>query len=122
MNYDPDLKEAMLKIQEIMDEYEIGGNIALASKSHSEFLYYYPKWCALQLEQGNTVRIKSELKDFNSKEEQRQNLEESTHFIAQMQDLSARSFAIFERLFEELKKHYEIEHKSFSKFTPHFEN
>ena len=38
--YDPDLKEAMLKIEEIMDEYKIGGSITLASKTHSEFLYY----------------------------------------------------------------------------------
>ena len=120
--YDPALKEAMLKIQEIMDEYKIGGSIALASKTHSEFLYHYPEWSAVQLETASQIRIRSKLKDFKSKEEQQQNMQESTHFIAQMQDLSAQSFAMFEIIFKKLEEHYEIEHEPFSNFTSDYKN
>jgi len=85
--YDPALKEAMLKIQAIMDEYKIGASIALASKTHSEFLYHFPEWCIVQLETDFKIKIRSKLKDFESREDQLQRSEESAHFIAQMSRL-----------------------------------
>lgn len=120
--YDPDLKEAMLKIQEIMDEYKIGGSIALASKTHAEFLYYFPKWSIVQIEKGSGVRIRSKREDFKSKEEQHQVNTESCHFVARIRDISGDAFMIFEDIFKQLDEHFGIDHEPFSKFTPHREN
>ncbi len=122
--YDPELKEAMLEIQEILDKHKIGGNIALTSQSHSEFLYHFPEWSVIQFDKNKPgeVRIRSKRKDFKSKEEQRQMTEYSTHIVAQNRDLAARSFDVFDNLFKMLEKYFDIEHKPFHGFTPHFEN
>jgi len=120
--YDPDLKEAMLKIQEIMDEYKIGGSITLASKTHAEFLYHFPKWSIVQLVKPSGVRIRSKRKDFDSKEEQHKINEESCHLVARVRDMSGQAFMIFENIFKQLDDHFDIEHEPFSKLTPHREN
>jgi len=120
--YDPDLKEAMLKIQEIMDEYEIGGSIALASKTHAEFLYHFPKWSIVQLVKPSGVRIRSKREDFSSKEAQHKANEETCHLVARTRDSSGKAFMVFEDIFKQLDKQFDIEHEPFSKFTPHREN
>jgi hypothetical protein len=122
--YDPKLKEAMLEIQEILDKHKIGGNIALTSQSHSEFLYHFPEWSVIQFDKNKPgeVRIRSKREDFKSKEEQHQMTRYSTHIVAQNRDLAGRSFEVFDTLFKELEKYFDIEHKPFHGFTPYFEN
>ena len=44
LNYDPRLKAAMKQIEEIMDLYDIGGFVSLASKSHAEYKLHLPSW------------------------------------------------------------------------------
>lgn len=122
--YDPKLKEAMLEIQVILEKHDIGGNIALTSQSHSEFLYHFPKWSAIQFDKNKPgeVRIKSKRKDFKSKEEKHRIIECSTHIVAQNRDLAARSFDVYDTLFKKLEEYFDIEHKPFHGFTPHFES
>lgn len=122
--YDPVLKTAMLEIQEILDKHDIGGSVILTSQSHSEFLYHLPNWCIVQFDKKKPghVRIKSKKKDFKDRKQQHLMAEFSTHVIAQNRDLSAQSFDIFDRLFKELEKYFDIDHQPFKGFAPHFIN
>lgn len=122
--WDADLKSAMLEITGILEKYQIGGNITLVSKTHSEFYYHLPDWSAVKFEDRENgkagIRIRSKRKDFKSKEEQDKILAASIHLIAQIRDLSARSFGIFNEIMEEkLAKVIDFEHKSFHNLTPH---
>lgn len=121
--YDPVLKVAMEEIKAILDKYDIGANIILGSKTHSEYFYDFPTWSIVQfaekgsLKQG--LKIVSKRKDYKSLEEQHQISEYSTGLIARNRDMAAQTFSMFQDVFEQLENHFEIEHKPFSGHTPH---
>lgn len=118
IKYDPKLKEAMAKISGILDEYDIGASIALCSKSHSEFLYHFPKWSLAQFnEKKDGVRIKAK-----SSNNDQSALEVTTHLICQIRDIAIQTYGAYEGIIKELEKHIEIDHKSYSNFSPHFES
>jgi len=121
--YDPDLKEAMEKIKAILDEYQIGGSITLASRSHSEFLYHFPEWSVAQFNKSKDgIDFRSKAEDFESKEQQDQDTEASVHLLCAIRDISAQTFGNFDNVLQDLGKHMDISHKPFSGFTPHFDN
>ncbi len=121
--YDPDLKEAMLKIEAILDEYKIGGNIVLASRTNSEFLYHFPKWSIAQFnENKNGINFKLKKGDSETKEQKNKDIQDSVAIIFAIRDISFQTFEIFNNLTEDLKKVMDINHKPFHGFKPDFEN
>ena len=120
MNHDEKLKEAMESIKKILRDYEIAGSVVLVSKTHSEFLYEFPVWSAIQWnEDRDGLRLTSRKRDFKTEEEWRENLQQSVHIIAQNRDLAGQSFIVFNDTFERLEEQMEIMHKPFSGFEPH---
>jgi hypothetical protein len=122
--YDPDLKEAMIKIQAIMDDYKIGGNVCLSSRTHSEFLYNFPEWCVVQLDkvtpEGQRISIDVKPKEIDEASRNAHNdTLSSVHMIARGRDMAASAFSVFDDIFNRLKKHMVIEHDSLSGFAPH---
>lgn len=124
--YDPNLKTAVLEIQEIFEKYSIGGSVALSSKTHAEYFNYFPKWCAVQFDKKAAIqpaiRVKSRKKDFKSKKEQHRIMESSAGFVANIRDIAAQTFSMFDKIFKSLEKHMEIDHQPFSNHTQHFEH
>lgn len=126
MSYDPDLKVAVLEITEILEKYDIGATVTLTSKTHAEFFYRFADWSVIQFVKENkygsrAIRIKSKRSDFDSKEEQRKKTADSVGSVAQYRDIAAQTFTIFDKIYKELEKFMEIDHKPFSDFTPHSE-
>ena len=121
--YDPDLKEAMLKIEAILDEYKIGGNIVLASRTNSEFLYHFPKWSIAQFnENKDGIDFKLKKGDQETQEEKNKDIQDSVAIIFAIRDISFQTFEIFSRLTENLRGVMDIDHNPFHGFNPHFEN
>ncbi len=120
MSYDIELKKAMESIKAILKKYDIASSIVLVSHNNSEFLYELPTWSAMQWnDDGKSMKIKSKKNDFKTSDQQRINLEQSVHIIAQNRDIAAQSFEMFQKVYETLEKHIEIKHKSYSGFEPH---
>jgi len=128
--YDPDLKEAMLKIQAILEEYKIGGSICLSSKTHSEFLYHFPKWCIVQLDkvtpEGQMIRVEIRKKNIEEALQNEHNImRSSVHLIARGRDMAGSSFEVFSDIFEKLEEYMDIQHaqsEEDKKFIPHLVN
>jgi hypothetical protein len=121
--YDPDLKTAILEIKEILDKYEIGASVALSSQTHSEYLNHFPKWCIVQFDKNQPgVRIRSKKEDFMTREEQHRVTEASAGLIANIRDINAQAFSIFDTIFKTLEKLMDIDHKPFDGHFPHFDN
>lgn len=120
MSYDDNLKKAVEDIKSILKRYDIAGSVALVSKTHAEFLYHFPAWSAIQWNKaGDSLNVKSKKEHFANKEEQSQVLQQSVHIVMQNRDIAAQSFHMFDTVYDNLKKHMDIEHKSFSGFEPH---
>ena len=120
MSYDDKLKKAIEDIRKILKEYDIAGTIALVSKTHAEYLYHFPAWSEIQWnEAGDSLRVKSEKKNFPTKGLQEQRLSESVHIVMQNRDIAAQTLDMFDTVYEALRKHFTIHHKSFSGFEPH---
>lgn len=61
-NYDPKLKEALAKMQEIAKEYGCGYVIALANADFAEFKTDFPEWSLIQYQhdpEGIRLRLSS---------------------------------------------------------------
>lgn len=55
---DPILQKAAQEITEICKKYSIGGYVILASRTHGEYILYFPEWSKAQLETTG-IRFKS---------------------------------------------------------------
>lgn len=121
--YDPDLKEAMERIKAIMDEYQVGGSIILSSRTHSEFLTYFPGWSIAQFNEDNTgINIRSKREDFDSREHQEQVTQDTVGFLCHIRDISAHTFGIFQDTVEKISEYFEIDHTPFEGITQSFNN
>lgn len=65
MQYSPKLKRAMEEMKMLMLKYDIGGFCVLHTPGHSEYLLRIdPSYSCAKFE-GDNVRIRAKLKDFN---------------------------------------------------------
>ena len=120
MSHDDNLKKAVEDIKSILRGYDIAGSLALVSKTHSEFLYHFPAWSAVQWNKaGDRLNVENNPKHYANQEELSQRLTQSVHIVMQNRDIAAQTFHMFDTVYESLKEHMNIEHKSFSGFEPH---
>lgn len=47
--YDPNLRDALAEIRIILDRHQIGGVVALGSKTHFECVHILPNWFAITI-------------------------------------------------------------------------
>jgi hypothetical protein len=124
---DPRLKDAMRKMVQIMQKYEIGGAITLVSKSHAEYKYEFPHWSVIQPETGphgeRGLRVRSFEAWYGDKEQQKLAMEQSLYCLYQIRDLAGQAFLLFENLCRQVeeKSGFDIEHHPYSGFEPHEE-
>lgn len=110
--FDPRLKACMKQLQEILESYDIGAQIALVSPTHSEFLYHFPTWSVAQIEEteeGPALRFNTKRYRFISGRSKHAAVDITVHLIAQFQHISAMFFDISDRVMRELNEHMEIE-------------
>jgi hypothetical protein len=106
--FDPTLKQAMEEIKLVLAKYDIGGHVILGSKSHSEFLYHFPKWSKAQLEEIHNgkgefgIRFKAKGKDED------QTIAASVFFFQTLQEQCGRAFIFAEKLLKVLSTKMEI--------------
>ena len=104
-DYDPKLKEAMQKIEDICSEYEVGYLCVVSSKTHTEYKCDFPVWSLIQNDKGG-VRVKTKSSDpelTNS----------SFHLLLSIRDVAGMFFANFQEVVESLKDKIEINHEPF---------
>ena len=110
--FDPRLKACMKQLQEVIESYDVGAQIALVSPTHSEFLYHFPTWSVAQIEEmeeGPALRFNTKRHRFISARSKHAATEITVHLIAQFQHLSAMFFDIADRVMNGLNEHMEIE-------------
>ncbi len=112
MEYDPALKEAMVEMAAIMDKYQIGGFVYLASKTHAEFRFHAPKTWGCLLSHSQGVGIRSKREDYPSSEAQHEALEESAHFLMRLIDSLSYVLTGMDILIKRLSQDIEIVHDS----------
>jgi hypothetical protein len=65
MQYSPKLKKAMEEIKAIVTKYDIGAMVIIHTPDHSEYYMNISPSYSCAKHDGDTVRIKAKLKDFN---------------------------------------------------------
>ena len=118
--FDPVLRVAMKKIQEILKKYDIGGTILLNSITHSEYLYHFPPWTAIRFDKDG-LRIKSKTEDYDSRDSQEAVLEITVGMVANSRDHFLQSLKLFQDVMDKLEKFIEIDHTPFVGHTPYEE-
>lgn len=112
LTYDPKLREAMAEIKEIMKKYDVGGYVALGSKSHYEFamLIDVPSWSMLR---WTTENGQAHLKIYAKS--QKENTDATVGLLVNLKDLCALGFGQLQKCEEQLRQVVEIEHTPFGK-------
>jgi len=121
---DKNLKKAMEEIKIILERYDVGGSVVLATKSDIEYFYRLnPSWSIVShdLKTGG-VRVKALRKDYPNKKAQLTAITDSANMVLGMRQMSktihqhmAGVAEVFERNFDldfkmgELEPHIEIE-------------
>lgn len=107
---DPKLKIAMEEIKDILLKHEIAGAITLVSKTHSEYLYHFPKWsCVSMSDRG--LSAYSQKRFYPNAEAQKENVEQSLHIVFQIRDIAAQTFTWFDRFTQMIREKIDIEHR-----------
>jgi hypothetical protein len=114
--FDPRLKAAMQEIKDVLNRYDIAGQVVLVSPTHSEFHTHFPTWSLAQFEtdaKGEEIGIsfKTGGQIFATPKSKHQAAEVSVHILAQFQHNAAVHFTMADELLEMLKEPLGIETK-----------
>jgi hypothetical protein len=107
--FDPRLKAAMQEISEILERYDIAGQIVLVSPTHSEFRTQFPTWSMAQFEmdeKGNEsgIRFKTDRDTFATEKGKHHAAEVSVHILSQFKHNAAMHFGIVDEILEKLSE------------------
>ena len=116
--FDPKLKSAMEDIKKIMDKYDIGGGVALVSKTHSEFLAYPPGWTAISISDNSNIRVKINAEKYPEKHMKKAAAENTVHFCFASRLCLGTLFDIIDTVCDGLAERWDITEDGL-KFTPH---
>lgn len=100
MAYDQRLRDAMEEIEEVLKRYDIGGFIALQSRTHGEFKLAidHMKWSIVRfIRNGEAVHLKLYTKS------RHKDTEDTVSVIAGIRDVCALGFSQAEQIEEQVK-------------------
>lgn len=122
MDYSPKLKEAMAEIKTVLEKHDIAAYVVLYENHLSEFLLKIdPSWGLCRFE-GQGIRFRSKLTEFDGNREAQKNATEvSIGMFRHFADCCHRDGANFERMLDMLAQHFEITH-SYGQITPDRKN
>jgi hypothetical protein len=111
-SYDPKLREAMTEIEEVLKKHDIGGYIALTSKTHSEFRVAIdiPTWSVVRyIRDGEAVHIKLYTASRHA------DTEATVHMIASIRDQSVLAFGQTEQIMNKIEEQIKVVHVPFGR-------
>lgn len=117
MTDDKRYRECVAEIVSILEKYDMAGAVTVVDKERAMFRYVFPTWSCMHIA-GNELHFKSLRKDYPSGQAQRQAAELSAHIVAQIRDIAAQTFTIYNNMYKELDEKFGIEHEPFVDFDP----
>lgn len=100
-NHDPNLKEALAKMEAIAAEYNIGFVIALANAGFAEFKLKFPEWSLIQTQpEGVRLRLRSA---------EQQLTDDSLAVLFGLKDMSGMMYEHLNMVVAEATKHVVVE-------------
>lgn len=111
MQYSPKLKKAMEEIKMLMLKYDIGGLVVLHTPGHSEYLLRIdPSYSCAKFE-GDNIRIKAKLKDFNGdKNKWEEKVAGTSNMLNLIGEVGGRTSLSILNISEQLDKIVDAEH------------
>lgn len=106
-SYDPNLRECMAEIEEVMKRHDCGGFVSLHSQTHGEFkmIIEAPSWSNVRLvKEGRALHIKLHMKSAKEK------TEATVAMLAGMRDLCALAFDQADKIMKTIETHAKVEH------------
>src|SRR3954468_20612567 len=120
---DPNLKDAMKEIMDVLNKHDIAGQVTLVSKTHAEFrLRIDPSWSVAKLvplKEGYGIRFRVKKQDIPDKQLRLELAALTLHILAQIRDLNAQNFMAFDNALKQLSEVIDFEHHPGSGFEPH---
>lgn len=113
LSYDPKLRTAMAEIKEVLKKHDIGGYVALQSRTHAEFqvLIDVPTWSVARYikNDAGAVHLKLYTKS------RHKDTQDTVGMVASLRDLCAIGFQQTDLLMKQIEAHVEVDHP---KLTP----
>lgn len=112
---DPKLKDAMEEIKAVLEKYDIGAEVILASETHLEYLHAYdPTWSCASIEKlpdgTHGIRVRAKLADFPDREAQKKCLEQTVGMFAGFYDAMEKSQEVMVTVMKMVGEVLEFEH------------
>ncbi len=114
--YDARLKVAAKEIRNILERHQVAGCINLASHSHGETCFFFPKWSLVQIaDDGQSIRI-----GLRAKEAERS--DQSAHLLMSLKDATVMQALSLTQVCEKFIAAVEaqggtVDHESFADFV-----
>lgn len=119
---DPKLKEAMAEIKALLMKHDLAGYVFIASPTYSEFMHKLDaSWSAITIDK-NVFALRAKEAELGSKEAVHKKAEQTAHILCALQDLCVQGYGLSGQILDAMKTVYEIEHKSFTGFEPHYDS
>ena len=110
MQYSPKLKKAMAQIKTILDENDIAGSVVLHTPGFAEYLIKVDPTYACTKVEGDMVRIKAKLVDFNGdKEAWSKKITDTVNMLECLAESNGRNALNIYSVLDELNKKLDIE-------------
>ena len=111
LEYDPDLKQAVIDIKQILKKYDISGAIGLCSKTHAEFYMEFPEWSCVKLEESGKVAIDIKRENFESMDAAVKAVQNTTHVLLRNIDMSNYVIEAMEEILSHIEPKFDITHE-----------
>jgi hypothetical protein len=106
--FDPRLKAAMHEIQEVCERYDCASSVILVSSTHSEYMYNFPSWSAMHVEEnerGETgLRFRSKREDHVNEASQKAIYTATVSIVQAFVHISAQTFQLFNHVLDTLNE------------------
>lgn len=111
MQYSPKLKKAMEEIKAIIRKHDIGAMVILHAPGFSEYYMNISPSYSCAKHDGDTVRIKAKLKDFNGDKKAWQvKVTDTSNMLTHLGETGARTSMSILNVSEQLDKLIDAEH------------
>jgi hypothetical protein len=111
MQYSPKLKMAMEEIKKVLKQYDIAGMVVLHEPGHSEYFMDIEPSYSCAKHNGDHVRIRAKLADFDgNKEAHRKKVTDTSNMLNLLGEVGARTSMSIINVSEQLDRIVDAEH------------
>lgn len=118
---DPKLKSIAAAIAKMCKKADVGLSLTLVSKTHTEYLNYFPSWSAAQPipSDNGPIGIQLRVKEAEvGREKARQLTEDTASLLCSMRDVAINNFTMYQYIIDQASSAWRIDHEyNFSRET-----